>query len=52
MGIANDLQTLFKARREAFEIMDGQPTDADLHHNKKELAKSLYPIHFYKERRK
>ena len=28
MAIANDLHTLFEARREAFLILDGQPTDA------------------------
>ena len=49
MDIADDLHTLFEARREAFEIMDGQPTDADLHHIVEELAKILYPIQFDKE---
>ena len=49
MDITNDLHALFEARREAFEIVDGQPTDADLHHIVEELAKILYPIQFDKE---
>ena len=38
MAIANDLHTLFEARREAFEIVDRKPTDSDLHHIVEELA--------------
>ena len=49
MAIADDLHTLFEARREAFETVDGQPTYSDLHHSVEELAKLLYPIYFYKE---
>ena len=49
MAIADDLHTLFKARREALEILDGQTTDADLHHIVEELEKLLYPIQFDKE---
>ena len=49
MAISNDLLTLFKARREAFEILDDQPTDPDLHCIVEELAKLLYPIQFDKE---
>ena len=49
MDITNDLHTLFGARREAFEIVDGHPTDADLHCIVEELEKLLYPIKFYKE---
>ena len=49
MDIANDLHTLFEARREAFEIVDGQPTDADLYHIVEELYKLLYTIQFNKE---
>ena len=49
MYIADDLHMLFKARREAFEVIDGQPTDANLHRIIEELAKFLYPIQFDKE---
>ena len=42
MAISDDLRTLFEARREAFEIVGGQPTDANLHHIIEELAKLLY----------
>ena len=49
MDISNDLHTLFEARRDVFEIVDGQPTDADLHCIVEELAKLLYPIQFDKE---
>ena len=49
MAIANDLHTLLEARREAFKIVDGQPTDADLHRIVEDMAKLLYPIHFEKE---
>ena len=49
MAIADDLNTLFEARCEAFEIVDGQPTDANLHCIAEELEKLLYPIHFDKE---
>ena len=49
MAIADDLHTLFEARREAFEIVDGQPTYADLHRIVEELSKLLYPIQFDKE---
>ena len=48
MNIVNDLHTLFKERRDAFEIFDGKPADADLHRILEELAKLLYPIQFYK----
>ena len=48
MAIANDLHTMFEARREAFEIVDGQPTDVDLHCILEEIVKLLYPIHFDK----
>ena len=49
MDIADDLHTLFEARCEAFEIVDGQPTDADLHRIIEDLEKLLYPIQFEKE---
>ena len=49
MAIADDLHTMFEARRQAFEIVDGQPTDADLHRSVEKLAKLLYPIQFYNE---
>ena len=49
MAISDDLYTLFEAQRKAFEIVDGQPTDADLHCIIEELAKLLYPIQFDKE---
>ena len=49
MAIADDLHTLFEARRKAFEIVDGQPTDSDLHHIVEELSKLLYTIQFNKE---
>ena len=52
MVIANDLHTMFKARREAFEVVDIQPTNADLHHIVEDLAKLLYTIPFDKERGK
>ena len=48
MVIANDLHTMFKARREAFEVVDIQPTNADLHHIIEDLEKLLYPIPFDK----
>ena len=49
MAIVNDIHTLFEARREAFEIVDGQPTDPDLHRIIEELAKLLYPTKFEKK---
>ena len=49
MAIANDLHMRFEVRRESFEIIDGQPTDDNLHHISEELAKLLYPIQFDKE---
>ena len=49
MAITNDLHTLFEARRKAFEIVDVQPTDADLHRIVEEIAKLLYTIQFEKE---
>ena len=49
MAIFDDLHTLFEVRREAFEIVDGKPTDADLHRIVEELAKLIYPIQFDKE---
>ena len=52
MVIANDLHTLSEAQREAFEIVDGQPTDADLHRIIEEPAKLLYLIQIDKERGK
>ena len=44
MAISNDLHTLFEARREAFKVVDRQPTDAKLHRIIEELAKLFYPI--------
>ena len=41
MAIANYLHTLFKARLEAFEIVDRQPTDSDLHRIVEDLVKLL-----------
>ena len=52
MDFSDDLYTMFEARREAFKIVDRQPTDSDLHHIVKELVKLLYPIQFDKEGRK
>ena len=49
MAIVDDLHTMFEAWREAFEIVDSQPTDADLHRIVEELVKLLYPIQFDKE---
>ena len=49
MAVSNDLHTLFEARREVFEIVDGHPTDADLYRIIEVLAKLLYPIQFDKE---
>ena len=49
MVIANNLHTLFEAWCESFEIVDGQPTDSDLHRIIEELPKLLYPIQFDKE---
>ena len=49
MDISDDLHTLFKARRDVFKIVDGKPTDADLHRILEEITKILYPIQFYKE---
>ena len=49
MAIANDLHTLFGARREAFEIVDRQPPDDDLYCIVEELSKLLYTIQFDKE---
>ena len=49
MAIADDLHTLFEARRESFEVVDGQPTDANLHRIVEEIAKLLYPIQYDKE---
>ena len=49
MDVAYRLHTLFKAWREAFEIVDGHPIDADLHHIVEELVKLLYPTRFVKE---
>ena len=49
MSISDDLHTLFKARREVLEILDGKPTYADLHFILEELAKLLYHIQFDKE---
>ena len=37
MAIADNLHTLFEERREVFEIVDSQPTDANLHHIVEEL---------------
>ena len=52
MAISDDLHMIFEARHEAFEIVDGQPTDADLNCIVEELAKLLYPIQFDKGGRK
>ena len=52
MGIAYDLQTLFEARREEFEVVDRQPNSANLYRIYEELANILYPIQFDKEGRK
>ena len=41
MYISDDLHTMFKARREAFEIMYGQPTYANLQQIVEELAKLI-----------
>ena len=49
MATDNDLHTLFEARCEEFEIVDGQPTYADLHSIVEELPKLIYPIQFDKE---
>ena len=49
MDIADDLHTLFNAQREAFKIVDGQPTDANLNRIVEEPSKLLYPIQFDKE---
>ena len=49
MAIVNELHTMSEARREAFKIVDGQPTYADLHHIVEELEKLPDPIHFDKE---
>ena len=49
MTIANDLHTLFKARRGASGIFDRQLTDDDLYRIVEEIAKLLYPIHFDKD---
>ena len=49
MAIANDLHRLFEARLEFFEIVDGHPTDANVHHIVEERANLLYPIQFDKE---
>ena len=49
MSISDDLHTLFKARREVLEILDGKPTYADLHFILEQLAKLLYHIQFDKE---
>ena len=49
MAIADELHTLFEARREAFKLVDGQPTNADLHCIVEEISKLLYPIQFDKE---
>ena len=49
MTIADDLHMLFEARRGAFEIVYGQPTDANLHCIVEELVNLLYPIQFDKE---
>ena len=49
MAIANDLHTLFEARREGFEIVDVQPTDANPNRVVEEIVKLLYPIQFDKE---
>ena len=49
MDISDNFNTLFEARREVFEIVDGQPTDADLHRIIEDLEKLLYPIQFEKE---
>ena len=48
MDIADDLHTLFEERREAFEIIDRQPTYSDLHRILEELVKLLYPVYFDK----
>ena len=49
MAIADDLHTLFKARRKSFEIIDDQPTYYDLHRIVEELIKILFPIQFDEE---
>ena len=49
MAIYNDLHMMFEVRCKAFEIVDIQPTDADLHRIVEELAKILYPVQFDKE---
>ena len=49
MAISDDFHTLFKERREAFEVVDGKSTDTNLHRIVEELAKLLYPIQFDKE---
>ena len=49
MDIADELHTLFKAGRDAFEIMDKQPTYSNLNLIVEELEKLLYTIQFYNE---
>ena len=49
MVISDDLHMLLEARCEAFEVVEGQPTDANLHCIVEELLKLLDPIQFYKE---
>ena len=48
MAIANDLHMLFKAWREAFEIVDRHTIDADLHRIVEDPEHFLYPIQFDK----
>ena len=49
MDIDDNLHMLFESQCEAFESIDGQRTDDDLHHIVEDLAKLLYPIQFDKE---
>ena len=49
MVISDALHMLLEARRDAFEVVEGQPTDANLHRIVEELLKLLDPIQFFKE---
>ena len=46
MAIANDLNTIFESRHNAFEVVYGQLTNSDLHRIVEELSNILYPIKF------
>ena len=48
MAIADYLHTLLEARREAFDVVDRQPTYADLYRIVEDIAKLLYAIQFDK----